>query len=228
MVIDPRAVATRHPDAAVRALARLAVGVTEHPWALTAADLAHARAAGLADAAILHAVLQSCLFGHFNRIADAVGVELDYPDTFGAPHIEPATPAYLWPDTTPDQTMPREVDIANWPGALELARAWEEYALERDSPLTRRQRAVVAAAVGARLGDATRPDVAPASDLEASLVVLADLVTLAPGRLGPEAYANVRALGLPDDADIFDAVATASSLGVLSRMRVSLAALAAS
>jgi alkylhydroperoxidase family enzyme len=226
VVIDPRAVGDRHPDPAVRALVRLAVGVTEHPWAMTGVDLAHFRAAGLADTAILHAVLQSCLFGHFNRIADAVGVDLDYPDTFGAPHIEPATPAYLWPDTVPDQATPRPVDIANWPAALDLATAWEQYALERDSPLTRHQRMVVAAAVAQRLGDATRQPVAPESDLEAALVDLADVVTLAPWRLGPDAYAKVRDLGLPDDADVFDAVATASSAGVLSRMRVSLAALA--
>jgi alkylhydroperoxidase family enzyme len=226
VVIDPRAVGDRHPDPAVRALVRLAVGVTEHPWALTGVDLAHARAAGLADGAILHAVLQSCLFGHFNRIADAVGVELDYPDTFGAPHIEPATPAYLWPDTAPDQATPRPIDIASWPAAFDLATAWEQYALERDSPLTRHQRLVVAAAVAQRLGDTTRQAVAPETELETALVDLTDIVTRAPWRLGPDAYAKVRGLGLPDDADVFDAVATASSAGVLSRMRVSLAALA--
>lgn len=205
---------------------RLAIGVTEHPWALTGADLSHARAVGLADAAILHAVLQSCLFGHFNRIADAVGVELDYPDRFGAPHIEAATPPYLWPDDRPDQAAARTVDIANWPGARDLANAWEQYALERDTPLTRHQRAVVAGAVAARLGDSMREAVEPESELDAALVDLADVVTLAPWRLGPDAYARVRELGLSSDADVFDAVATASSAGVMSRMRVSLAALA--
>ncbi len=223
---DPRAVADRHPDTAVRALVRLAVGVTEHPWDLTGDDLSRARAAGLADAAILHAVLQSCLFGHFNRIADAVGVELDYPDTFGAPHIEPATPPYLWPADAPDQAAPRPIDLANWPAALDLANAWEQYALERDAPLTRHQRMVVAAAVAVRLGDTTRPAIEPDSDLDAALVDLADIVTLAPWRLEPGAYARVRDLGLPEDADVFDAVATASSAGVMSRIRVSLAALA--
>ncbi len=226
MVFDPRAVADRHADPAIKALVRLAVGVTEQPWALTGRDLLQARAAGLADAAILHAVLQACLFGHFNRIADAVGVDLDYPDSFGAPHIEPATPPYLWPDGVSDQAAVRPLDLASWPTALDLAGAWEQYALERDAPLTRRQRTVVASAVAARLGDATRPAVAPDSDLDVALVALADIVTLAPWRLGPAAYAGIRSLGLPDDGDVFDAVATASSVGVASRIRVSLAALA--
>ncbi len=205
---------------------RLAVAVTEHPWAMTGRDLSQARAAGLADHAVLHAVLQSCLFGHYNRIADAVGVELDYPDRFGAPRIEPATPPYLRPDDPPDQAAPRPIELESWPEVAELARAWEQYALEREAPLTRRQRAVVAAAVAERLGDTTREAVAPESDLEAALVELAGVVTLAPWRLGPEAYARIRELGLPDDADVFDAVATASSVGVASRIRVSLAALA--
>jgi len=226
VVIDPRAVADRHPDPIVRALVRLAIGVTEHPWAMTGADLAAARDAGMADAGILHAVLQASLFGHFNRIADAVGVDLDYPNTFGAPHIEPATPPYLWPVTRPDPDTPKPIDLASWPGALELAIAWEQYALDRDAPLTRRQREVIAAAVAARLGDATRPAVDPVTDLEQGLVHLADDVTLAPWRLGPAAYQEIRVLGLTDDAEVFDAVATASSAGVFSRIKVTLAAFA--
>jgi hypothetical protein len=226
VVIDPRAVADRHPDPVVRALVRLAVTVTEQPWATTGAELAHARAAGLDDAAILHAVLQTSLFGHFNRIADAVGVDLDYPDRFRAPHVEPATPPYLWPTSAPDSHAPRPIELASRPGAADLATAWERYALDREAPLTRRQRAVVAAAVAARLGDASTPPLTPETDLDRALVDLADLVTLAPWRLGPSAYTRIRQLGMADDAAVFDAVATASSLGVFSRIRVTLAALA--
>jgi hypothetical protein len=166
------------------------------------------------------------LFGHFNRIADAVGVDLDYPDSFGAPHVEPATPPYLWPTSAPDPHVARPIELASRPGAVDLATAWEQYALDRDAPLTRHQRAVVAAAVAARLGDTTIPPRAPETDLDRALVDLADLVTLAPWRLGPSAYTPIRQAGLADDAAVFDAVATASSLGVFSRIRVTLAALA--
>lgn len=225
-MIDPRAVADRHPDLLVRALVRIAVAVTEQPWAITGAELERARDAGLDDAGVLHAVLQASLFGHFNRIADAVGVELDYPNSFGAPHVEPATPPYLWATSAPDPHAARPIELADRPGAVDLAQAWERYALDRDAPLTRTQRAVVAAAVAARLGDTTTQPVAPATGLEEALVDLADIVTLAPWRLGPPAYARVRELGLSDDAAVFDAVATASSVGVFSRIRVTLAALA--
>jgi hypothetical protein len=226
VVIDPRAVADRHPDPTVRALVRLAVAVTEHPWAITGAELSRARAAGLDDAGILHAVLQASLFGHFNRIADAVGVDVDYPDSFGAPHVVPATPPYLWPTSVPDPHVARPIDLASRPGAVDLATAWERYALDRDEPLTRRQRSLVAGAVAERLGDASTPPLTPDTDLDRALVDLADLVTLAPWKLGPAAYTPIRQLGLADDAAVFDAVATASSAGVFSRIRVTLSALA--
>src|SRR5262249_49279386 len=154
------------------------------------------------------------------RIADAVGVDLDYPDRFHAPHVEPATPPYLWPTSAPDPRLPQPITLASRPGAADLAAAWERYALDRDEPLTRRQRALVAAAVAERLGAASvsaSPSVAsPAeTDLDRALIDLADLVTLAPWKLGPAAYVKVRQLGLADDAAVFDAVATASSAGVL-------------
>jgi hypothetical protein len=117
--------------------------------------------------------------------------------------------------------------LASRPGAVELAAAWEQYALDRDAPaLTRRQRAVIAGAVAARLGDTSKPPLAPETDLDRALVDLADLVTLAPWRLGPSAYTQIRLAGLAEDSDVFDAVATASSAGVFSRIRVTLAALA--
>jgi hypothetical protein len=164
--------------------------------------------------------------GHFNRIADAVGVDLDYPDSFGAPHVEPATPPYLWPASAPDPHAPRPIELTSRPGAVDLANAWERYALDRDAALTRRHRALVAAAVAERLGDASISPLEPDTDLERALVDLADEVTLAPWRLGPLAYTRIRELGLSDDAAVFDAVATASSAGVISRIRVTLAALA--
>ncbi len=224
-MIDPRAVADRHPDALIAALVTLAVQVTERPWSLTRADLDRARAAGLDDSSILHVVLQSSLFGHFNRIADAVGVDLDYVDRCGAPHIEPATPPYLWPSSPPDPDRSREIDLASRDGAAELAAAWQRCALERAAPLAREQRTLIAAAVAERLGDRSVTSRMPQGPVDRALVDLADLVTLAPWRLGPAAYEPLRELGLTDDRSVFDVVATASSAGVFSRIRVALAGL---
>jgi len=224
-VIDPHSV-TRHADPVIRELARLTIVVTERPWSLTGDDLARAHAAGLEDAGVLHAILQTSLFGHLNRIADAVGVDADYPDRFGSPHVEPATPPYLHPVDPPPPGV-GAVTLALRDGASDLAAAWSAHALGRDTPpLDARRRAVISSAVATALGDRSIAATAPTDELDRALVALAEVVTLAPWRLGPPAYARIRELGLADDAAVFDAVATASGCTVLSRITVSLSGLA--
>jgi hypothetical protein len=85
---------------------------------------------------------------------------------------------------------------------------------------------VINHAVAVRLGDASVSETEPRTLLETALVDLADVVTLAPWRLGPRAFAPIRAAGLVEDAQVFDAVATASSCTVFSRIAVALAAFA--
>src|SRR5262249_51908059 len=153
---------------------------------LTGADLRRARAAGVDDAAVLHAILQTSLFGHLNRIADAVGVEVDYPDSFDAPHVEPATPPYLWPECAPDPHTSRPIELNSRPGTIELLSAWRGYSIDRDSgALSCQDRGLIASAVAVRLGDATVTTVEPRTSLQTALVDLADVVTLAPWNLGP-------------------------------------------
>jgi alkylhydroperoxidase family enzyme len=209
----------------VRAIVALTIAVTERPWSLTSRDLEAPRAAGLDDASILHVVLQAANFGHLNRIADAVGVAADYPDRFGAPHVEPATPAYLLPFDPPPPDA-GDIHLGLRPGIDEVYAAWRGHALDRDTPsLDRRRRSVIARAVADRVGDLRELPGDPIDDLDHALIELADVVTLAPWKLGPEAYARVRAW-FPDDAQVFDAVATASSCTAFSRIAVALAGFA--
>jgi alkylhydroperoxidase/carboxymuconolactone decarboxylase family protein YurZ len=225
-VIDPHAVGTRHPDLKVRAIVALVIAITERPWSITHRDAEAARAAGLDDASILQVVLQASNFGHLNRLADAVGVEADYPNSFGAPQIEPATPPYLWPVDAPPVATGR-INLALREAAAEPYAAWQAVALGRDSGmLDRRRRSVIASAVAARLGDRAVPATAVTDEIDHVLVELADIVTLAPWRLGPAAYQRVRELGFVDDADVFDVIATASSCTVFSRIATVLAGLA--
>ncbi|HEY4177849.1 MAG TPA: hypothetical protein VGM90_13475 [Kofleriaceae bacterium] len=223
MVIDPRAVAYRHPDLKVRAVAALTVGVTDQPWALTSTDLAAWRAGGLSDAEVLHAILQAALFGHFTRIADATGVASDYPERFGVPNPSPGTPPYL----TPTEKPPRgaAIDLAMHAGAVDQLATWAAHAGDRDDHFDRRRRALIRSTVARLLGDHVET-AAPIDELDHALVELATTVTLAPWDLGAAAYARVRAAGLASDTAVFDAVATISSFGVMSRIAVTLAALA--
>lgn len=217
-------------DPVVRALAQLTRGVTEAPWQLGPADRARAHAAGLPDEAIVHVVLLSSYFGYLNRVADAVGIELDYSVVVTTPHAEPATPPYLRPPPAEwrDATTRHALDVALRPAVGQPLAGWRTYALERAAPLDRHQRALIAHAVAERIGDAATVwalAVAPISPLDEALVAMADAVTLAPWRLGAGTVAQLRQAGLPDDTAIFDAIATASACTTFSRIRVALAAL---
>ena len=64
---------------ATRALAAWAEKITRTPAACTADDLASLRACGLGDRAIHDAAQVVAYFNYINRIADALGVELE-PD----------------------------------------------------------------------------------------------------------------------------------------------------
>ena len=112
-------------------------------------------------------------------------------------------------------------------GVADIYVVWQAHALDRETPsLDRRRRAVIARAVANRIGDTRELGGDPVDELDHALVELADIVTLAPWRLGPAAYQRVRSLGLAGDAQVFDAVATASSCTVLSRIATVLAGFA--
>lgn len=225
MIADPRALAERSADPLVGALANLVRLITEAPWQLGPAERARAQAAGLADESLVQVVLLSSFFGHLNRMADAIGIELDYPAFMKPPHAEPATPPYLRPPPAEWSGAPRASAVALRPGVVAPLATWRAHALERAAPLDRRQRAVIAHAVAERLGDFTQAPAAPGSALDAALVATADEITLAPWRLGAGTVDRLRAAGLQDDAALFDAIATASSCTTFSRIRVALAAL---
>lgn len=222
---SPRKLA-RHDDETIAAIAALTYAVTATPWSLTADDLEPARGAGLDDASILHVVLQATNFGHLNRIADAVDVEADYPDRFGAPRARPEVEPWPMPEDPPPAAVgPIQLELR--PGVAEIYTAWQAHALDRETrSLDRRRRAVIARAVARRIGDTRGLGGDPVDELDHALVELADVVTLAPWRLGPVAYQRVRSLGLSDDAQVFDAVATASSCTVFSRIATVLAGFA--
>jgi hypothetical protein len=160
-------------------------------------------------------------------VADAVGIELDYPAVVKPPDADPATPPYLRapPAQWSGANRSSALDVTLRPGVIAPLSAWRAHALEREAPLDRRQRAIIAHAVAELLGDFSTEPAAPGSALDAALVATADEITLAPWRLGAGTVDRLREAGLPDDAVVFDAIATAAACTTLSRIRVALAAL---
>jgi uncharacterized peroxidase-related enzyme len=51
--------------------------LTRAPWAMRESDVRSLRAVGFEDLAILHIVQLASFFNYINRVADALGVELD-------------------------------------------------------------------------------------------------------------------------------------------------------
>jgi alkylhydroperoxidase family enzyme len=223
-------VGTSATDRVLVGLARL---VTDAPWTLGQGDRARAHDAGLDDDAILHVVVLSAFFGYLNRIADAVGIELDYDVAHRPPAAVPETPPLARPELSawPDPDAPRLIDLARRPLTADAFADCRAYVHERDRPLAVRQRQLIARAVAGRLGDAATVRAlahveAAQSELDRALEAFADVMTLAPWRLGASTLDALRAASLTDDAAIFDAISVAAFSTTTSRVAVALAALA--
>lgn len=204
----------------IAGLARL---VTEAPWTLRRDDLTRARESGLEDATVLHVIVLASFFGYLNRVADAVGIELDYEVAEQPPPADPATPPLPRPDAEqrPDFAAPRVIELGLRPGAVEARDAWREYVMGRPGPLSRPQRESIAAVVADATGD---------EPIEATIAIgravteYVDTIARAPWRLGAAALEPLRALGF-SDAALFDVISTASHQSFVSRLNVALAAL---
>lgn len=168
-----------------------------------------------------------------NRIADAVGVPLDYAVQLQPPAADPRVPAF---EAAPHAITARPaIDLATRPATHAALDAWKAYVLDRDDMppmLTRADRALISSWVAEWLGDGASP---PADDTwTATYRSLSDIellqrlsrtVTLAPWQLTDESYAPLRARGF-DDAALFDVCVVASTAGVVSRIAVALGAIA--
>jgi alkylhydroperoxidase family enzyme len=221
VIADPHTV---HADPRMRALGEIAVRVTLEPWALSRVHHQAWIAEGLSDDDILHAVMLSAYFGHLNRIADAVAVPLDYVVQLPVPATDPRVPA-LAPSPLAVTGRPA-IDPARRPATVAALAAWRTYMFDRDAPLTRRQRTVLARWVSHYLGDGgiSSPDDLTANPIDSALRQLAEVITLAPWQLADASFTALRTHGL-DDAAMFDACAVASSAGTFSRITVALAAM---
>lgn len=222
IVTAPHSVRSGTPR--MQRLAELTAIVTEAPWTLSPMHRERAHDVGLDDDDVLHAIMLSSHVGHMNRIADAVGMSLEYDVELKPPladlAIAPISPA-------PVAIIGRPaIDPTRRPAAVAAFAAWRSYMYERDAPLSRRQRTVIARWVAHWLGDATisPPDDLTINPLDDALRELAQAVTLAPWAISDATYERLRAAGF-DDAALFDACTVASSMTVFSRMTVALAAL---
>jgi alkylhydroperoxidase family enzyme len=226
MVDRPEEARLEPADAAILALA---TSVTERPWAMRHADYERARGAGLGDDAIVQAVVLSAYFNYLNRVADAVDIELDYESPLPRPDRDALREGVARPARETWPTGPAfALRLAARPGTAEAFRQWREYVLERESPLSRRDRAVLVRAVAGALCDArTVEEVGEAGEAEAGskreaskreavLAEYAEVLTVTPWRLSEEHVKGLRGLGLEDRG----VLSVASFQNTASRVRL--------
>lgn len=212
VLAEPHAVATRWHEPRVRALGELAMVTTTEPWRLSRDHLQRARAAGLDDAEIVHAIALTSFFGHLNRIADAVAVPLDYHVRLPPLAAEPATPPLARAPLRIVGSPALAIELR--PATAAALTAWRDYLLDRDPG-----NAEIAAWVAELVGDGD-----PVGGEVSERRKLVDIVVLAPWKLADDTFAPLRAIGY-DDAKLFDLCAAASSFQTMSRIRVASIAL---
>jgi alkylhydroperoxidase family enzyme len=165
---DFRKAALSEPD---RLMLELVEKLTLAPWLVEEGDVRGLRRAGWSDLETLHVVLGCAHFNYLNRMADGLGIRLDYPGDLPAapPHQARARQTsalreadadgrIAWIVTTEalppgpsDPESPRNLlrAIGGNADAAEGARRWRAYHLAGTEDLDSRSRARVALLVGA-------------------------------------------------------------------------------
>jgi len=164
-----------------------------------------ARRQGLDEEQIEAAIGVISMFNYFTRVADATGIEFDYPTEL--PAFEPDVCQVTAP--RPD----RSVSVSRLagdrrrprPGGLQAAwESWRAYVLEADEPVSRRERRLLAAVAAEEAADWEGADALngfkSASDADDQLIGFARKLSRQPWRMEEGDLKRLRSLGYSEDA----------------------------
>jgi alkylhydroperoxidase family enzyme len=216
-----------------RALAGFAALLTEAPWTLAPEDLDRLRSAGVSEEGLEQAISVAAFFNYFPRVADGTGIDFDYASPLPRITIDhgrealPRPSPSTWNPAVDGSSIPVFPRRQHAQGALER---WHAYHFERDAPLSRRERHVLARAAAEELCDAGAlarwHDALPRDEREHALSAYAKKLTLTPWAMGSADLAPLREHGMSDGA-ILDAITLIAHQNTFSRMQHGLAALRA-
>lgn len=179
--------------------------LTAEPWALTGEAVQDARRQGLDEQQIEGAIAVISMFNYFTRVADATGIEFDYPTAL--PAFEPDR--CRAPATRPDRSdsAGQAAGHRRRPRSEQLRAAWESwrgYVLEADEPISRRERRLLASVAA---GEAADWEGAEALGGLTSVEDSDDLLTGFARKLSRQPWAmeeadlkNLRSAGYPEQA----------------------------
>lgn len=188
-----------------RALARLAVTLTARPWALTVEAVQDARRQGLDEDQIEAAIGVISLFNYFTRVADATGIEFDYPTAL--PAFEPDMGQVTAPRPDRPVSFSGPAGGRRRPGLSGLRAAWESwraYVLEADQPISQRERRLLAAVAAEEAADWAGAEALnghrSGPDGDDELIGFARKLSRQPWRMGKEDLERLRSLGYSEQA----------------------------
>jgi uncharacterized protein YciW len=215
------------------------------PWLVGPQDAADLRRAGLGDLEALHAVLGCAHFNYFNRVADGLGIALDYERTLPAVESRPAgheaaakgEPAGAAASAGKKGWKTMEDVFAAMtpnPEARDLARKWRAHHLRETVSLGRAARLDIGAAIagfcGARIplgeyqADHERPAAGGGSPpADSPFLAHALRLTGRPWTITEAHLDDLRRVGL-DDRGLVELTTLASYLNFESRAAVGLEA----
>jgi len=188
-----------------RALARLAVTLTAQPWALTEETVGDMRRLGLDEEQIEAAVGVISLFNYYTRVADATGIEFDYPTEL--PAFEPDVCQVAAPRPDRPAVFGRRAGGRRRPRHERLQAAWASwraYVLEADEPIGQRERRLLAAVAAEEAADWEGVDelngVKSGSDDDDQLIRFARKLSRQPWLMEEADLKHLRSLGYPEQA----------------------------
>jgi uncharacterized protein YciW len=211
-----------------RALARLAVTLTARPWTLTREAVEDVRRQGLDEQQIEAAIGVISMFNYFTRVADATGIDFDYPTALPAfePDLGQATAPR--PDRPIASSEPAADRRRPRPGGLRSAwDSWRACVLEADQPLSQRERRLLAAAAAEETADWAGAEAldgaGSTTHSDEQLIGFARKLSRQPWRMGPGDLDRLRSLGYSEPA-VLHAISVVAHQNADSRLAIGLAA----
>jgi hypothetical protein len=181
------------------------VTLTAEPWALTGEAVQEVRRQGLDEQQIEGAIAVISMFNYFTRVADATGIEFDYPTSL--PAFEPNVCRVPAPRPDRSASSGELAGHRRRPRSEALQAAWEMwrgYVLETDEPISRRERRLLASVAAEEAADWEGAEalggLAPVEDRDEPLIGFARKLSRQPWSMEETDLKNLRAAGYAEPA----------------------------
>jgi hypothetical protein len=181
------------------------VTLTAQPWALTGEAVQDARRQGLDEQQIEGAIAVISMFNYFTRVADATGIEFDYPTALPAFEPDRCQVAAPRPDRSTSSGQPAGHRRRPRNEALRAAwETWRGYVLEADKPISRRERRLLASVAAEEAADwegaEALGELTPVEDGDEPLIGFARKLSRQPWAMAEADLENLRSAGYQEQA----------------------------